>query len=152
MTARDRTRVPAGTPSGGRFAPTERDEAPVALEVEFARDEAEQVDRALHDHCDEIVALAVANSESPSFENWTESDREAWVANQSARAAMFAMRLRLGGRDFATRIFAANEVEAMSRALSHRRSNRPDPVQARVLEAARFRLGIAQPLIHGEPE
>lgn len=146
MSTPDLNRVPAGVPAGGQFVVSDRDEAPVALEVEFATDEAEQVDRALEAHAQALAAEE--HVQDPR--TWDTATREAWTANQSARAALAGLRVHLYQRPVAQRAFSPDEVKAMTRALDFHRSHVRSAGNRRALdaaEAARFRIDIAEPLV-----
>lgn len=117
-----------GTPSGGQFVASERPEPDVLL-VEFAPDEAEQVDEALGSY---EAALAFTGSTTMN-------------ASATAREQVRSMRAVLSGRrPFAAAPFDSEQVHAMSDALEfHRSRAAASPSALAATDAAMFRLDTA---------
>lgn len=141
-------RVRAGVPGGGRFAASAHGEAIVALdpavEVEFARDEADQ------------VVLALSNHETILLRDQRSADsQEVLAANREAQRQMTALRAFLDAeRPFATSQFSPSQVTAIGDALEAHREriahaasttgSREDRTALNATDAALFRVDIAQ--------
>lgn len=126
-------RAPRGTPTGGQFAATGRTETDVVL-VEFAIDEAQQVEQALSAPTGP-GALPAAGA----------------LARRGAREQVRAMRAHLNTtRPFAAAAFDSTQVQAMVEALEIHRSTLATTLTATrpaldAAEAALFRLDTATP-------